>query len=88
MPVPRSGHTEGGAGADLQAFVIQLGAALNAAGEPCYSVQDRLTEVARAYGASSVRGSERRRYVIKLPSISSASGGLVRARCCAEARVL
>lgn len=57
MPVPGSGHTEGGAGSDLQAFVIQLGAALNAAGEPCYSVQDRLTEVARAYGASSVRVS-------------------------------
>jgi uncharacterized membrane protein YjjP (DUF1212 family) len=41
----------------LARFVIELGAALNAAGEPCYSVQDRLTEVARAYGASSVRVS-------------------------------
>ena len=40
---------------DLEAFVIGLGAALNAAGEPAYSVQQRLTEVARANGARAAR---------------------------------
>jgi uncharacterized membrane protein YjjP (DUF1212 family) len=39
----------------LETFVIELGAALNAAGEPVYSVQERLTGVARAYGAQSAR---------------------------------
>ncbi len=37
--------------ADLQLFVVQLGAAMNAAGEPVYVVQDRLTKMAAAYGA-------------------------------------
>ena len=37
----------------LQAFVTQLGAALNAVGEPVYSVQERLTRVAAAYGAGA-----------------------------------
>ncbi len=37
--------------AELQLFVVQLGAAMNAAGEPVYVVQDRLTNVAAAYGA-------------------------------------
>ena len=39
---------------DLQTFVVQLGAAMNAASEPVHSVQERLTEVARAFGAESV----------------------------------
>jgi uncharacterized membrane protein YjjP (DUF1212 family) len=39
----------------LQLFVVQLGAAMNAAGEPAYSVQERLTRVARAYGADAAR---------------------------------
>jgi uncharacterized membrane protein YjjP (DUF1212 family) len=39
----------------LQTFVVELGAALEAAGEPVYSVQERLTRVAHAYGASSAR---------------------------------
>ncbi len=39
----------------LQTFVTELGAALNAAGEPVYTVQERLTRVARAYGARSAR---------------------------------
>ena len=38
---------------ELQLFVVQLGAAMNAAGEPVYVVQDRLTRVAAAYGASA-----------------------------------
>ena len=37
----------------LQTFVVQLGAALNAVGEPVYSVQERLTRVAAAYGAGA-----------------------------------
>jgi uncharacterized membrane protein YjjP (DUF1212 family) len=41
----------------LEAFVIELGAALNAAGEPVYSVQQRLTDVAKAYGAHGARVS-------------------------------
>ena len=40
---------------DLQAFVAELGAALNAVGEPVYTVQDRLTRVARAYGSEAAR---------------------------------
>jgi uncharacterized membrane protein YjjP (DUF1212 family) len=37
--------------AELQLFVVQLGAAMNASGEPVYAVQERLTKVAAAYGA-------------------------------------
>ena len=33
------------------AFVVELGAAMNAAGEPVYVVQDRLTRMAAAYRA-------------------------------------
>jgi len=40
---------------ELQTFVVQLGAALNAAGEPVYRVQERLGDVARAYGARAAR---------------------------------
>jgi uncharacterized membrane protein YjjP (DUF1212 family) len=44
-----------GSGADdlgeLQSFVVQLGAAMNAGGEPVYVVQERLTTMAAAYGA-------------------------------------
>ena len=36
---------------ELQLFIVQLGAAMNAAGEPVYVVQDRLTKMAAAYGA-------------------------------------
>ena len=39
--------------AELQLFVVQLGAAMNAAGEPVYVVQDRLTNMAAAYGAQA-----------------------------------
>jgi uncharacterized membrane protein YjjP (DUF1212 family) len=37
----------------LQLFVVQLGAAMNAAGEPVYVVQDRLTKMTRAYGVDA-----------------------------------
>lgn len=40
---------------ELQTFVVQLGAAMNAAGESVDSVQQRLARVARAYGARSAR---------------------------------
>ncbi len=40
---------------DLQAFVAELGAALNAVGEPVYTVQERLSRVAIAYGTQSAR---------------------------------
>jgi uncharacterized membrane protein YjjP (DUF1212 family) len=40
---------------ELQAFVVQLGAAMNETGEPVYSVQERLTRVARANGAHAAR---------------------------------
>ncbi len=40
---------------ELEMFVVQLGAAMNAVGEPVYSVQDRLRKVAHAYGATSAR---------------------------------
>ncbi|MET0910336.1 MAG: threonine/serine exporter family protein [Ilumatobacteraceae bacterium] len=40
---------------ELQAFVVQLGAAMNAAGQPVDEVQRRLVAVARAYGADSAR---------------------------------
>lgn len=36
---------------------MQLGSAMNASGQPAYEVQERLTAVARAYGANSVRVS-------------------------------
>ena len=41
----------------LPTFVAQLGAALSEMGEPVSSVQDRLTAVARAYGAPGARVS-------------------------------
>jgi hypothetical protein len=37
--------------AELLAFVVELGAAMNTAGEPVYVVQERLTTVSSAYGA-------------------------------------
>jgi uncharacterized membrane protein YjjP (DUF1212 family) len=40
---------------ELQAFIVQLGAAMNTAGEPVFSIQERLTEVARANGAPAAR---------------------------------
>ncbi len=39
----------------LQVFVVRLGAAMNAAGETVYTVQDRLARVAHAYQARTVR---------------------------------
>jgi uncharacterized membrane protein YjjP (DUF1212 family) len=39
----------------LQTFVVQLGAAMNAAGEPVNAVQQRLVRVAAAYGVRSAR---------------------------------
>ncbi len=41
--------------ADLEAFVVELGAAMTGAGESVYSVQERLTRVTVAYGAASAR---------------------------------
>ena len=37
--------------AELLAFVVELGAAMNTAGQPVYVVQERLTKVASVYGA-------------------------------------
>ncbi|HET9261327.1 MAG TPA: threonine/serine exporter family protein, partial [Acidimicrobiia bacterium] len=37
--------------ATLLEFLVALGAAMNTAGQPVYVVQDRLSNVARAYGA-------------------------------------
>jgi uncharacterized membrane protein YjjP (DUF1212 family) len=48
----------------LQTFVVELGAALEAAGEPVYSVQERLSRVAHAYGASSARISAFPTYIM------------------------
>ena len=39
----------------LRMFVVQLGAALNAAGHPAYAVQDQLLRVSQAYGAHDAR---------------------------------
>ena len=39
--------------AELLAFVVELGAAMNSAGQPVYVVQERLTRMASAYGAGS-----------------------------------
>jgi uncharacterized membrane protein YjjP (DUF1212 family) len=40
---------------ELQTFAVQLGAAMNAAGQPAHIVQEELHEVAHAYGASAMR---------------------------------
>lgn len=40
---------------ELQAFLVQPGAAMNAVGEPVQTVQERLTLVAVAHGADAVR---------------------------------
>jgi uncharacterized membrane protein YjjP (DUF1212 family) len=40
---------------ELPSFLAQLGAAMNAAGEPVHSVQARLTVAARAYGSHDAR---------------------------------
>ena len=40
---------------ELLAFLVQLGAALNAIGEPVYSIQERLERVATANGVTSAR---------------------------------
>jgi uncharacterized membrane protein YjjP (DUF1212 family) len=43
--------------AELAAFLVELGAAMNTAGQPVYVVQERLTKVAGAYGALAARVS-------------------------------
>jgi uncharacterized membrane protein YjjP (DUF1212 family) len=40
---------------ELQAFIVRLGAAMNAAGEPVYNVQDTLVRIAAAYGVTRAR---------------------------------
>lgn len=40
---------------ELQTFVVRLGAAMNAAGEPVHTVEERLRRVAAAYGAHNAR---------------------------------
>ena len=55
MTEPDHPHADQSALDDLQLFVVQLGAAMNAAGESAYRVQDRLTAVAGAYDARSAR---------------------------------
>jgi uncharacterized membrane protein YjjP (DUF1212 family) len=40
---------------ELQTFVVRLGAAMNDVGQPVHTVQERLRNVARAYGADSAR---------------------------------
>jgi uncharacterized membrane protein YjjP (DUF1212 family) len=40
---------------ELETFVVQLGAAMNAVDQPVYSVQERLGRVARAYGVSGTK---------------------------------
>ena len=40
---------------ELQTLLVQFGAAMIAAGEPVHQVQERLTQVARVYGATSTR---------------------------------
>ena len=40
---------------ELQTFLVRLGAAMNAAGEPVQEVQERVTRAAHAYGAESAR---------------------------------
>ncbi|HEY7018128.1 MAG TPA: threonine/serine exporter family protein [Gaiellaceae bacterium] len=39
----------------LQTFLVQLGAALNAVGEPVYTIQQRLTRIAAAHGVHGAR---------------------------------
>lgn len=40
---------------ELQAFLVRLGSAMNAVGEPVYSIQERLTDIAGAYGVRGAR---------------------------------
>jgi uncharacterized membrane protein YjjP (DUF1212 family) len=40
---------------ELTTFIVQLGAAMNAVSEPVYSIEQRLTRVAAAYGADTAR---------------------------------
>ena len=62
-PRPSSGSTERVADQpssevepdELRAFLVRLGAALNAIGEPVYSIQERLERVAAANGVSGAR---------------------------------
>ena len=49
----QAGDGRGRDAAELLAFVVELGAAMNSAGQPVYVVQARLTGMASAYGAGS-----------------------------------
>ena len=49
---------------ELQTFIMQLGAALNATGEPVYAVQERLGHVARANGVRDTKISAFPTYLI------------------------
>lgn len=40
---------------ELQTFIVRLGSALNAAGEPVYTIQERLKRIALAYGIHGAR---------------------------------
>ena len=40
---------------EFEAFLVRLGAALNAIGEPVFSIEERLKRIATAYGISGVR---------------------------------
>jgi uncharacterized membrane protein YjjP (DUF1212 family) len=41
--------------AELQAFVLQLGAVLDSAGEPVFAIEERMLAVAAAYGVANAR---------------------------------
>jgi len=49
---------------DLKTFIAQIGAAMNASGQPVDVVQDRLGAIARAYGSPSIRVSAFPTYLI------------------------
>jgi uncharacterized membrane protein YjjP (DUF1212 family) len=42
---------------EVKSFIVQLGAAMNASGQPVDVVQQRLGAIAEAYGAGSIRVS-------------------------------
>jgi len=51
---PRAGSAQP---RDLAKFLVRLGAALNAVGDPVYSIQERLQRIATAYGVTDARVS-------------------------------
>src|SRR5689334_9393053 len=54
-PHPARGRNLGMGGQELQLFVVRLGAALSAVGEPVYAIQDSVKRVAAAYGVPAAR---------------------------------